>query len=66
MSTTATLDQQIEYIERHIKYLKKTIPLQVKDGKLSDERAISILAAASSSLQTLTQLRGIVRIGELD
>lgn len=66
MSTIATLDQQIEYLERHVKHIKKTIPLQVKDGRLSDERAISILAAASSALQTLTQLRGIVRIGELD
>lgn len=66
MSTTATLDQQIEYLERHVKHIKKTIPFQVKDGRLNDERAMSILAAASSALQTLTQLRGIVRIGELD
>jgi hypothetical protein len=64
MSTTATLDQQIEYMERHVKYMRKSIPLQVEAGRLSEARGMQILATASSTLQTLTQLRGLARIGE--
>lgn len=65
MSSNATLDQQIDYMERHIKKMKKILPQQVNDGKISDERSIQILSSASSILQTLTQLRGITRIGEM-
>lgn len=64
MSTIATLDQQIEYMERHVKRTRLTIPDRVKGGHLSEERALQILACASSTLQTLTQLRGLTRVGE--
>lgn len=64
MSTFATLDQQIDYMERHIKYAKKNLPARVKDGQITAERATQIMVCASSVLQTLTQLRGMARIGE--
>lgn len=64
MSMTATLDQQIDYMERQVRHHKKALLVQVEAGRLTAERASHILACASSALQTLTQLRGLANAGE--
>jgi hypothetical protein len=58
-----SLDQQIDWMERQVRYQRKSAPKQVELGRLSQEEATHALACASCALQTLTQLRGLVRAG---
>ena len=56
-----TVTEQIAWIEKQLKVMDTAIPAAVRDGRLSPEHAEDKLACARAILQTLTQLRCIVR-----
>lgn len=58
---TADINQQIFWLEGHIKHMKRSLPDAVASGRLSGEAATYKLTAACCALQTLTQLRGLTR-----
>jgi len=57
-----TINDQIEWVQSQVRYMKKNHPAKVEAGELSKERATYLLACASATLQTLTQLRGLVQV----
>jgi len=58
-----TLTQKIECVKREVKRRERMYPHLVKEGKLSENDAISELIVMQEVLETLTQLKGL--IGEL-
>jgi hypothetical protein len=54
---------QIECIRREIRRRKKYYPLLVEGGKMSQEDVDQELAVMRSVMETLTQLRGMVKGG---
>ena len=58
-----TIDEQIKWVEGHIRHMRKSFPEQVAAGRLPQERASYLVAAAQATLETLTQLRGLVLRG---
>lgn len=62
--TTVTIHQQIAWLQDQIRHMKRAVPLAVQSGRMTEEHGTHKLACACASLQTLSQLRGIVR-GEL-
>lgn len=56
-----TINQQITWLEDQIRHMKKTLPMQVAAGRISEKASTHKLACAESAYRTLTQLRGIVR-----
>lgn len=57
---TTTINQQITWLEDQIRHMKRSLPLQIASGRISEEHATHKMACAHATLQTLTQLRGIV------
>ncbi|MES2148618.1 MAG: hypothetical protein V4508_02385 [Pseudomonadota bacterium] len=62
---TVTIHQQIDWLESQIRHMKISLPRGVDAGRVSTEHATHKMACAQATLQTLTQLRGIVRGEEL-
>lgn len=58
---TITIHDQINWLESQLKHMAKTLPIGVAQGNIDREHAAFKLSCAQASLQTLTQLRGIVR-----
>lgn len=58
-----TLDEQIQWVSQSCTRLRATLPAKVAAGAVSQERASYLLAVAGETLQTLTQLRGLVLRG---
>jgi len=55
-----TLNEQIVWVEGRQKALKKRGPALVEQGHITQERLSYDLAVINDTLQTLTQLRGLV------
>lgn len=58
-----SIDSQIQWVEQNLRRMRKNHPLNVAAGTLTEERAVYLQAVASETLQTLTQLRGLVLRG---
>lgn len=57
------IDEQIKWVESSIRNMRKNFPEQVASGRMTQERASYLAAAAQATLETLTQLRGLARRG---
>ena len=58
-----TLDEQIKWVEGRIKNMRANSPRDIEAGRATQERVSYNLAVAQSTLETLTQLRGILKRG---
>lgn len=58
---TVTIDQQIEWLRKHIRRNKTAYPERVASGQLRLEHATHMMACAESAYQTLSQLRALAR-----
>lgn len=56
-----TIHQQIAWLEHQLRHMRQHLPEVVAQGRMSEEHASHKLGCAEAALQTLTQLRGIVR-----
>lgn len=59
-----TIHQQIAWLELQIKVMRTAIPTAVANGRITEEHGTHRLACAQASLETLTQLRGILGVKE--
>lgn len=58
---TIPIDQQIEWLRKHIRNSKIAYPERVARGQMQLAHATHLLACAESTLQTLSQLRALAR-----
>lgn len=59
---TITIDQQIKCLRQEVERRRRVFPLLVEQGKYTEEKATSEIETMRQAMQTLTQLRGLVRI----
>jgi hypothetical protein len=55
-----TINQQITWLGDQLRYMKSVMPKLVASGRLAEVDATHRIACAQATLETLTQLRGIV------
>lgn len=59
-----TIGEQIKWIESSVRRMRRDFPAQVARGALTQERATNLLVVGQATLETLTQLRGLVMRNE--
>ena len=55
-----SLNQQIDWLNGQLKWMRKQLPDAVAQGHITEEVATHKLSCAQAAVCTLTQLRGIV------
>lgn len=58
---TITIDQQITCLSEEVKRRKFVLPKLVESGRMTEEKATHEIEVMRQALQTLTQLRGMVK-----
>lgn len=56
-----SINDQITCLEMEVKRRKTIFPRLIEEGKISKEKAFMEIETMHTALQTLTQLRGIIK-----